>query len=174
MTTINLVRGDITTIVSDAIVNAANSSLMGGGGVDGAIHRVGGPEILEQCREIVATRGPVETGDAVITTAGLLPARYVIHAVGPVWNQLSDDSAVRLLASAYAKSLDLAAGNGCRTVAFPNVSTGVYGFPKELAAETAIDAVTDWAKANPNVIESATFVCFDAESHDIYATLLDG
>ncbi|MGH8914987.1 MAG: O-acetyl-ADP-ribose deacetylase, partial [Acidimicrobiia bacterium] len=140
-TRLEAIQADITTIEVDAIVNAANSSLMGGGGVDGAIHRAGGPAILAACREIVAKQGGLATGEAVITTAGDLPARHVIHTVGPIWGTVSEDEAVTLLASCYRNSLDLARSAKCRTVAFPNISTGVYRFPKELAARTAVAEV---------------------------------
>lgn len=172
MTAIVLVQGDITTIGSDAIVNAANSSLLGGGGVDGAIHRAGGPAILEACREIRARHGECATGDAVITTAGRLPARYVIHTVGPIWGSVDDQEAVDLLTSCYETSLDLAAANACESVAFPNISTGVYRFPKTLAAETAITAVRRWVETHPDEIDTITFVCFDDENHGIYRELL--
>src|SRR6187455_306534 len=122
---IKLIQGDITKIQTDAVVNAANSSLLGGGGVDGAIHRAGGPEILEACRRIVAASGSCGTGDAVITTAGRLPARWVIHTVGPVWSGDDPEGQEALLASCYTTSLDLCRDNGVRSVAFPNISTGV-------------------------------------------------
>lgn len=140
---ITLLQGDITKLEVDAIVNAANSSLMGGGGVDGAIHRAGGPQILAECRNIVARQGRCATGEAVITSGGNLPARYVIHTVGPVWHGGNTNEA-KLLQNAYSNSLKLAVENGIETIAFPNISTGVYGFPKENAAEIAIQTVTEF------------------------------
>jgi O-acetyl-ADP-ribose deacetylase (regulator of RNase III) len=138
---ITLLRADITTIAADAIVNAANSSLLGGGGVDGAIHRAGGPSILEECREIRRTRFPdgMPAGDAVATTAGRLPARWVIHTVGPVWSAREDRSAV--LESAYRRSLEVAGELGAASVVFPAISAGVYGWPADDAARIAVDTV---------------------------------
>jgi O-acetyl-ADP-ribose deacetylase (regulator of RNase III) len=167
---IELVKGDITKIHADAIVNAANTSLMGGGGVDGAIHRAGGPEILEECRKIVAKQGRCNTGDAVITTGGKLPAKYVIHAVGPVWNN-GKYGEEQKLASCYHRSLQLAVDNDCKTIAFPNISTGVYRFPKKEAAKIAVSTVSDFLKPNDK-IEKVIFVCFDDENYGLYARLL--
>lgn len=158
--------GDLTRFAGDAIVNAANSSLMGGGGVDGAIHRAGGPRIVEECREIVSSEGRCPPGQAVITGAGRLPCRWVIHTVGPIHG--SDPDPDHTLASAYAESLDRAAEHGARTIAFPNISTGVYGFPKARAAGIAIDATRQWADANPRRMDSITFVCFDEENAALY------
>lgn len=131
---IELVRGDITTVNADAIVNAANSQLMGGGGVDGAIHRAGGSTILEECRRYVSLCGPLSIGKAMITSGGSLPAAFVIHTVGPVW-QGGTKREVALLADAYRNSLELAVEKKLKTIAFPNISTGVYAFPKERAAK---------------------------------------
>src|SRR4051812_4715334 len=139
---IELLKADITTVQVDAIVNAANSSLLGGGGVDGAIHRKGGPAILEECMQIRSTQGGCDTGQAVITTAGRLPAKYVIHTVGPVWTGDKAEKR-RLLADCYEHSLRLAQEHGVKTIAFPNISTGIYHFPKEEAAHIAIKAVQD-------------------------------
>lgn len=169
---INVIKGDITRIHADAIVNAANSSLMGGGGVDGAIHRAGGPGILADCRKIIARQGSCPTGEAVITGAGKLPARYVIHTVGPVWNGGGNDEP-RLLAQCYLNSLRLADQNSCRSVSFPNISTGVYGYPKNLAAQIAVQAVCDFTKQNPGTtIETVNLVCFDDESQLLLSSLL--
>ena len=154
---ISLVQGDITKQEVDAIVNAANSSLLGGGGVDGAIHRAGGPAILDECRE----HGGCETGDAKPTTAGELPARYVIHTVGPVW-QGGDQGEVELLASCHRRALEVAAELGCRTVAFPAISTGVYGYPVELAAKVALGTTGEELEKHPE-IDRVTFVLFSEE-----------
>lgn len=159
---IRVVQGDITKVSVDAVVNAANSSLMGGGGVDGAIHRAGGPAILEACKQIVARQGGCETGDAVITPAGKLPARYVIHTVGPVW-QGGEKGERELLARCYENSLRLAVANNCSSVAFPNISTGVYRFPKDEAAKIAVAAVQKFLQHNAS-IEQVLFVCFDMEN----------
>ena len=144
-TKLSLVQGDITRQSTDAIVNAANSSLMGGGGVDGAIHRAGGPAILEECKDIVSRQGQLPTGEAVITSGGNLPARHVIHTVGPIWRGGARREP-ELLASAYHESLKLAAKNGLSSVSFPSISTGVYGYPVEEAAEIALRTVIDFAR----------------------------
>jgi len=162
MPQLQVLQGDITKIKVDAIVNAANSSLMGGGGVDGAIHRAGGPAILEECRKIVAKQGGCKTGDAVITTAGNLPAKFVIHTVGPVWHGGKSGEAEKL-ASCYKNSLQLAVENGCKTIAFPNISTGIYGYPKAGAAAIAVTTVMSFLKSS-TAIEQVIFVCFDAEN----------
>jgi O-acetyl-ADP-ribose deacetylase (regulator of RNase III) len=166
---ISVILGDITDMEVDVIVNAANCSLLGGGGVDGAIHREGGPAILAECREIRARQGGCKTGEAVITTAGNLPARWVIHTVGPVWTggRTREEA---LLASAYRQSLGLAAEHGARTVAFPSISTGVYRFPKELAAQIAVREVTSFLADHPE-LEHVTFVCFDRETYGLYEAL---
>lgn len=162
---LELVKGDITKIKADAIVNAANSSLLGGGGVDGAIHRAGGPQILEDCRKIIAKQGGCITGDAVITSAGKLRARFVIHTVGPVWKGGNNREAEKL-SSCYEKSLELALQNNCATVAFPNISTGVYGFPKDKAAGIAVNTVAEFFEKH-NQPFKAIFVCFDDENYSL-------
>lgn len=168
---IKLVQGDITKIKADAIVNAAKTSLLGGGGVDGAIHRAGGKAILEECIQIRNRQGGCKTGEAVITTGGNLPAKYVIHTVGPVYNNggKGEDA---LLASAYLNSLKLGAENHVETIAFPNISTGIYHFPKEKAAAIAIKTVRDFLAENES-IKQVTFVCFDDENCGIYSGLLE-
>ena len=171
MTRLEAVQADITTVEVDVIVNAANSSLMGGGGVDGAIHAAGGPSILAECREIVARQGPLPTGEAVITGAGDLPARHVVHTVGPIWGTVPDDEAVELLASCYRNSLALAQESSSRSIAFPNISTGVYRFPKSLAAETAVHAVRTWLEGSP-ALDTVLFVCFGPENLGLYRELL--
>jgi O-acetyl-ADP-ribose deacetylase len=163
---IKLIQGDITKIKADAIVNAANSSLLGGGGVDGAIHRAGGPAILSACRQIRAKQGGCDTGQAVITTAGLLPAKYVIHTVGPVWND-GNKGERELLAGCYRNALQLAVAHGVKSIAFPNISTGVYRFPKAEAAAIAIKEVQQFV-ANDNSIDEVFFVCFDDENYKLY------
>jgi O-acetyl-ADP-ribose deacetylase (regulator of RNase III) len=155
---------------TDAIVNAANTSLLGGGGVDGAIHRAGGPAILEQCRAIRSRQGGCPTGQAVITTGGRLPAKYVIHTVGPVW-QDGRHKEEALLADAYRNSLRLAAEHNIKTIAFPNISTGIYGFPKDKAAAIALKTTTAFLE-DSSLPEEVTFVCFDKENYDLYHRLL--
>jgi len=165
---IALVRGDITKQQADAIVNAANGSLMGGAGVNGAIHRAGGPVILEECRRVRAERFPngLPTGQAVATTAGNLPARWVIHTVGPIYSGSEEDPA--LLASCHRESLRVAEELGARTVAFPAISTGIYGYPLELAAPVAVEAVRD----TPASIEEIRFVLFDGRAHAAFERAL--
>jgi len=167
---ITLVKGDITRIKADAIVNAANTSLLGGGGVDGAIHRAGGKAILEECVQIRNRQGGCKTGEAVITTAGNLPATYVIHAVGPVYNN-GNSGEEALLASAYLNSLKQAVQNNLTTIAFPNISTGIYHFPKQKAAEIAVHTVKHFLAGNGS-IQQVIFVCFDDENYEIYKHLL--
>ncbi|MER6570614.1 O-acetyl-ADP-ribose deacetylase [Streptomyces sp. NPDC001093] len=166
MTTITLVQGDITRQSADAIVNAANSSLLGGGGVDGAIHRRGGPAILQECRALRASRygKGLPTGQAVATTAGELDARWVIHTVGPVYSQSEDRSG--LLASCYRESLKVADELGARTVAFPAVSTGVYRWPMEDAARIAVNTVRNTPTSS---VEEVCFVLFDERAYDAFA-----
>lgn len=165
-----LVQGDITKQKVDAIVNAANSSLMGGGGVDGAIHRAGGPAILEDCKKIIAKQGSCKTGEAVITTAGNLPAKFVIHTVGPVWNNGKNNEAEKL-ADCYRNSLHLALENKIESIAFPNISTGIYGYPKKDAATIAINTVLDLLRDNPS-LPKVYFVCFDEENFSIYQNII--
>jgi len=170
MTVISLQHGDITQLAVDVIVNAANTSLLGGGGVDGAIHRAGGAAILEACREIRNRQGKCKVGEAVITTAGLLPAQYVIHTVGPVWNQ-GGAEVEAMLTSAYRSSFELALEHGVKTIAFPNISTGIYRFPKQLAAEIALAVTQEFLEAE-NGLKEIVFVCFDRENFNIYERLL--
>jgi O-acetyl-ADP-ribose deacetylase (regulator of RNase III) len=166
---IELVRGDITEQQVDAIVNAANSSLLGGGGVDGAIHRRGGPDILAECKRIRAERYPdgLPTGQAVLTTAGRLPARWVVHTVGPVYAKSQDRSG--LLASCHTESLRVAAEAGARTIAFPAISTGVYGYPIREAAPVAIRAVL---RAPAQGFDEVRFVLFDEASYQAFQEAL--
>lgn len=168
---IKLIQGDITKLEVDAIVNAANTSLLGGGGVDGAIHRAGGSEILEECKAIRARQGGCAIGEAVITNAGKLPSKKVIHTVGPVWNGGEKDEK-KLLSNAYQNSLKLALENELKTIAFPNISTGIYKFPKHLAARIAIKEVESFLAENEE-IEAVIFVCFDEENYNIYEGLLN-
>lgn len=169
---IKLIKGDITTITVDAIVNAANSSLLGGGGVDGAIiHRKGGSQILDECRDIRNRQGKCKTGDAVYTSAGLLPAKYVIHTVGPVWNG-GGNKEPELLASCYRKSLEIAESLLVKSIAFPNISTGVYHFPKAEAAQIAIATVKQFIDSENKNIEEVIFVCFDDENYQLYESIL--
>ena len=168
---LSLILGDITKQNSGAIVNAANSSLMGGGGVDGAIHRAGGPAILEECKKIRTTKGPLPAGKAVITTGGKLPARYVIHTVGPVWHGGTHQEA-EVLASAYRESLKLAVENGIKTISFPSISTGVYGYPVGEAATVALKTVTGFLWEDTS-IEEVVFVLFDASTYEVYAHALE-
>jgi len=165
-----LIRGDITRQKVDAIVNAANSSLMGGGGVDGAIHRAGGAAILEECKKIIAKQGSCPTGEAVVTSGGNLPAKFVIHTVGPVWNGGNRNEAEKL-ANCYTNSLALARENNIGTIAFPNISTGVYGYPKKQAAEIAVRIVKEFVRKNSSIL-TVFFVCFDEENFQLYESLL--
>lgn len=169
-TVLSLVVGDITRQDVDAIVNAANTSLMGGGGVDGAIHRAGGPSILEECKKIRETSGRCSTGDAVMTGGGNLKARHVIHAVGPIWHGGGANEAM-LLASAYSKCLQLADSAKLKIIAFPSISTGAYGFPVQLASVIALSTVKDFLRKETTIIE-VRFVLFDQNTFDSYCLAL--
>lgn len=172
MTSIRAVKGDITEADVDVVVNAANRQLVPGRGVDGAIHAAGGPAIAAATREIRAGRGELANGEAVITTGGDLKARHVIHTAGPIWGEMSEYEAVQDLAACYHNSLDVAAANDCRSIAFPNISTGVYGFPLRLAAETAVSAVQTWVEGSPGALDEIVFVCFNDENQALYEDLL--
>ena len=169
---IELVLGDITRQRVDAIVNAANSTLLGGGGVDGAIHRAGGPAVLDECRTIRAERGECPTGEAVLTGGGGLPARFVIHAVGPVWRG-GDQGEPGLLASCYRNALRIAAERGFQSVAFPSISTGIYGYPVSLAASTALTAVASFLSSEAAAPTRVRFVLFDPVTFATYAGALE-
>ena len=172
MITLTAIKGDITEQNVDIIVNAANSSLLGGGGVDGAIHRKGGGQILADCQAIRAKQGKCPTGQAVITSAGKLPARHVIHTVGSVWQDGTHGES-ELLASCYTESLKLAVAHHATTIAFPNISTGVYHFPKDLACQVAINAVRDFiAEHDTGELSEIRFVCFDDENYGLYQKAL--
>lgn len=160
-----VIKGDITKVKVDAIVNAANSSLLGGGGVDGAIHLAGGSAILLHCKKIIQKQGGCRTGQAVITTAGNLSAEFVIHTVGPIWHGGNHDEE-KDLASCYKSSLQLASENNCNSVAFPNISTGVYGFPKDKAAEIAVRTTIQFLSEN-KIPEKIIFVCYDEENFEL-------
>lgn len=170
MNRILVTKGDITKMAVDAIVNAANTSLLGGGGVDGAIHRAGGTVILEECKMIRNKQGGCPTGEAVITSAGNLPAKFVIHTVGPVWNG-GNRGEKELLASCYRNALALAIRNNVETIAFPNISTGIYHFPKKEAADIAMAEVKKFFEKNA-LPRELTFVCYDEENYLIYKSLV--
>lgn len=169
-TTLSLIQGDITKQETEAIVNAANSSLMGGGGVDGAIHRAGGPAILQECKEIVSRQGRLPTGEAVITTGGNLRAKFVIHTVGPIWKG-GIRGEPELLRNCYLNSLKLAKEKGIRTVSFPSISTGAYGYPVDKAARVAIKAIVDFLDTNEGIDEVA-LVLFDGNTYKAYQEVL--
>lgn len=173
-TDLRILRGDITEQEVDAVVNAANSTLLGGGGVDGTIHRRGGPAILQECRQIRQTRYPagLPTGEAVVTGGGELPARYVIHTVGPIW-QGGEADEDELLASAYRNSLERARDVGARTVAFPSISTGAYGFPTDRAAPIALATIRDFLREHPDTFAEVRLVLFSEAVLDRYDDALD-
>ena len=170
-TKLTLVQGDITKQSTDVIVNAANSSLMGGGGVDGAIHRAGGFTIIEECKQIVATHGRLPPGQAVITRGGYLPAKYVIHTVGPVWYGGKGNEA-QVLASTYKESLKIAEQNKLRSISFPSISTGAYRYPVDQAVKVAVEAVTLFLKEEAMSIKEVRFVLFDARTYEAYQNAL--
>lgn len=169
MAILELIQGDITQCEVDAIVNAANTSLMGGGGVDGAIHRAAGSALLDDCRKIVARQGGCKVGEAVITGAGNLISKNVIHTVGPVWRGGNSDEAIKLQ-NCYENSLQLAVKHNIKSIAFPNISTGIYGYPKDLACSVAIDTVKNFALLEQ--LDRIIFVCFDNENFVLYQQLL--
>ena len=166
---LSVLRADITTVDADVIVNAANSLLSGGGGVDGAIHAAAGPTVLRECQEIFRQNGPCETGAAVITNGGQLRATWIVHTVGPIWELHEPTEAKRLLTSCYSNSLEMAASVNASTVAFSAISTGVYGFPKDLAAPVAVSAVASWlqAKGPTRSVQHVTLVCFDETNFEL-------
>jgi O-acetyl-ADP-ribose deacetylase (regulator of RNase III) len=170
-TNLYMIQGDITRQTTDAIVNAANSSLIGGGGVDGAIHRAGGPAILEECRRIVAQQGSLPTGKAVITTGGNLKARHVIHTVGPIWRGGGANEA-ELLRSAYFECLSLAAENELASISFPSIGTGAYGYPVDEAATIAVSTVVSFLGKHATSLKEIVFVLFDSQTYQIYRSAL--
>jgi O-acetyl-ADP-ribose deacetylase (regulator of RNase III) len=170
-TKVSMVQGDITRQATDAIVNAANPSLMGGGGVDGAIHRAGGPAILEECKKIVAQQGRLPTGKAVITTGGNLKARYVIHTVGPVWHGGGRNEA-ELLEGAYYECLKLATETKLASISFPSISTGAYGYPVDEAAKIAVSTVVSFLKEQATSLKDVVFVLFDSRTYQSYRSAL--
>ncbi len=170
-TKISVIEGDITGQNTDAIVNAANSGLMGGGGVDGAIHRTGGPAILEECKNIVAQHGRLPTGKAVITTGGNLKARHVIHTVGPIWHGGGRNEA-ELLRSAYYECLKLATENKLASISFPSISTGAYGYPVDEAAKIAVSTVVSFLKEQATSLKDIVFVLFDSRTYQSYRSAL--
>ena len=171
-TKMSFIQGDITKQETDAIVNAANPSLMDGGGVDGAIHRVGGRAILDACKEIVKRQGRLPTGKAVITTGGNLKPKYVIHTVGPIWYGGRNNEA-KLLTSAYQETLKLASEHNLASISFPSISTGAYGYPVEDASEVAVKAVSAFLKAESTSLKAVVFVLFDSATYELYRSALE-
>ncbi len=171
MAVIDVELVDITTLEVDAVVNAANAGLAGGGGVDGAIHRAAGPSVLAECREVISRRGPLFPGEVEATGGGNLPARWILHAVGPIWGAEAPEAQDGQLADCYRRSIELAADLGARSIAFPNISTGVYAFPRARAAEVAVSAVLDAAVGTP--IERVVLACFDEENHSLTRAALE-
>jgi O-acetyl-ADP-ribose deacetylase (regulator of RNase III) len=169
---LSIIQGDITKQATDAIVNAANPGLMGGGGVDGAIHRAGGPAILEECKQIVAKQRHLPTGKAVITTGGNLKVKYVVHTVGPIW-QGGNKGEAALLESAYRESLKLAAEHNLTSVSFPSISTGAYGYPVAEAAKVAIKAVVSFLREQVTSLKEVVFVLFDSRTYEAYSSALE-
>jgi len=170
-TRVSAIQGDVTRQATDAIVNAANSSLMGGGGVDGAIHRAGGPAILEECKQIVARQGRLPTGKAVITTGGNLKARYVIHTVGPIWHG-GGKSEGDLLRSAYYECLKLATDRKLASISFPSISTGAYGYPVDEAAKISVSIVASFLREQATSLKDVVFVLFDSRTYQSYDSAL--
>ncbi len=171
-TRVSVVQGDITKQTTEAVVNAANPGLMGGGGVDGAIHRAGGPAILEECKEIISRQGRLPTGKAVITTGGNLRARYVVHTVGPVWHGGGRGEA-ELLRRCYRECLMLAAEKRMAGISFPSISTGAYGYPLNEAAQMAVDTVVSFLRERDISLTDVVFVLFDAKAYDTYRSTLE-
>jgi len=171
-TRLSIMQGDITKQATDAIVNAANPGLMGGGGVDGAIHRGGGPAILEECKQIVAEQGHLLTGKAVITAGGNLRAKHVIHTVGPIWRG-GNKSEAALLESAYRESLKLAVEHNLTSVSFPSISTGAYGYPVAEASKVAIKAVVSFLREQVTSLREVVFVLFDSRTYEAYSSVLE-
>ncbi len=169
---LSIIQGDITKQATDAIVNAANAGLIGGGGVDGAIHRAGGPAILEECKQIVASQGRLPTGKAVITTGGNLVAKHVIHTVGPIW-QGGKKGEASLLESAYRQSLKLAAAHNLTSISFPSISTGAYGYPLAEAARVATAAVVSFLREQVTSLKGVVFVLFDSRTYEAYASAFE-
>ena len=169
--TVRLIQGDIITMDTDAIVNSANSSLMGGSGVDGAIHRAGGTAILEECKQIITRQGRLPTGKAVITTGGNLPAKWVIHTVGPKWIVGLNNEA-ELLSSAYLESLKLAEHYQLRSISFPSISTGIYHYPLDQAAEIALSTVISFLESEAVSVEKVVFVLFNDQTYEAYLSIL--
>ena len=170
---VRVVHGDITKAKVDVIVNAANSSLLGGGGVDGAIHQAAGPDLLEACGEVVARQGGCATGEAVITRAGELDATHVVHTVGPVFTRAKADEHDAMLARCYTESLRLGAENDAASIAFPSISTGVYRFPKPRAADVATTAVKEWLATVEHGYDEVVFVCFGQNDFDLYTSIIE-